>query len=120
MAEQLEGLEHSAERPKPKVGRGLDTVAALETSIKILMEHQYRNYCECNCKGRRFKFERATIPALAEMVGKNKSTVSDALEIKKAFAERKHKGLAVLWETSQTWEATLRYRQKHFGAPGRR
>lgn len=118
--EQLDAREHSEERPKPKISRGLDTVAALESSLKILLEHQYRNYCECDRLDRPFKFERATIPVLAKMVGKNRSTVSDALEIKKAIGERKHAGLAVLWETSQTWETTLRYGQKHFGAPGRR
>ena len=120
MEEQLGGREHSEIRPKPKVSRGLATVAELESKLQIWMEAQYRNYCECNRRERPFKFERATIPMLAGMVGKNKSTVSDALEVKKDIGERRYAGLAVLWESSQTWEATLRYAQKHFGAPGRR
>lgn len=120
MEEQLDGRDHSAERPKPKIGRGQETVAALETSIHAWMENQYRSYCYNNRCDLPFKFERLTIPALAGMIGKNKSTVSDALEIKTPIEKRKHEGLAVLWEASQRWETTRRYGEKHCGAPGKR
>jgi hypothetical protein len=120
MEEQLGGREHPVERPKPKIGRGLDTVAALESGLEIWIESQYKTYCECNSREREFHFERPTMAVLAGMVGKNKSTVSDALEIKLAIDKRKHNGLAVLWETAQSWDATRRYGQRHFGAPGRR
>lgn len=120
MEEQLGGREHPAERPAPKIGRGLETVAKLETCLKILMEHQYRAYCESNSKDREFVFQRPTMLVLAGMVGKNKSTISDALQIGLPIEQRKHEGLTVLWETSQDWDATHRYGRKHFGAPGRR
>ena len=96
------------------------TVAQLESKLKLWMEHQYRSYCECNDKNRGFVFERPTISVLAEMVKKNKSTVSDALQIKLPIAQRKHESLAILWETSQSWGATRRYGQKHFGSLGKR
>lgn len=118
--EQLGGREHSPERPQPKIQRGLLTVAKLESSLKLWMEHQYRNYCECNKKGQSFLFKRATIPDLAGMVEKNKSTVSDALQIKLPIEQRKHESLAILWEASQSWNTTLRYGQKHFNSLNRR
>lgn len=118
--EQLGGREHATERAQPRIKRGLLTVAQLESKLKLWMEHQYRSYCECNDKNRGFVFERPTISVLAEMVKKNKSTVSDALQIKLPIAQRKHESLAILWETSQSWDATRRYGQKHFGSLGKR